>query len=714
MSLDGIAKKLKIDQVMKVIDSTKLFYEKYVTVNGSKVEIAPFDIDAFEYIRLLLSRFVGEDEVIKMLSKFISLYIPVVEASVKTLLLAELKNFRPCTISQNFFISDNLIRNGIPIGERELDMMNQLHFNPIDELNDGSVIRRKVYFGNENVNVVDDLRYSPDLNSFIWFVLNVSREREAWHGTSVMQSFAKGDVDLFTNLPNEKDVPKNSITGEALNRLDYNTNLYNAQWHIDNKPYFDSVFTLVNTRHNDNLNIQGDPAIIPNRAIHLSGLHFFFGNAEPMNKSEVSIRYKELSFLKNRVRELEVEKRNVQNEIDKLNLELVEIEEHYTTILFNREESPFNTLTTPMNVTLEEYKSEVAETKRKLSEYERRLVELNDEQELIKADIVLKQEEYDRITFDDYRLAHQNKYYRKPLIQFNFDYVTRTKFLDEKVISAYLVQWLINKRLNVNVSASLSFREELVNKEIEKIIDSVLETDDMIVSDCFFNFSNDKYNQMLDDAERTYNNKEPQNIERNRAFIKEMFAGVDGITSDMSKEEMAEVIGSVMSNVLAKEPNTNTKSKFKLDGTVWLKGDFISGLIRELVNVIARSVLGPKVYLLMLVNQRVTGVGKNSVSFSEWIKSMKAMLVKLIRQIKDMVLRFLLEQLEEVMRDIIEFNLTAKVKEQLDYYLKQLRQALKYYKWAMDWDARGIENIDKSVAYGADLYDQKIDKRNNC
>ena len=88
------------------------------------------------------------------------------------------------------------------------------------------------------------------------------------------------------------------------------------------------------------------------------------------------------------------------------------------------------------------------------------------------------------------------------------------KWYDEKVVAAQLINAILGIFDNKIDLFTLSLNADLIKQELNKLVEKVIENDDEIINDCFFAFSNDTYNSMLQTSELRrmgiYTNDEPR------------------------------------------------------------------------------------------------------------------------------------------------------------------------------------------------------------
>ena len=94
-----------------------------------------------------------------------------------------------------------------------------------------------------------------------------------------------------------------------------------------------------------------------------------------------------------------------------------------------------------------------------------------------------------------------NFVFNKTIFEFNHHFLSSIKLYEPKVLVSEIVEHLLgNGNLSVNLGFSLN--EEIIQGKIQQIIKNVIEADDLEVNDCFYSFSNEEYNEMLETAEK--------------------------------------------------------------------------------------------------------------------------------------------------------------------------------------------------------------------
>ena len=173
---------------------------------------------------------------------------------------------------------------------------------------------------------------------------------------------------------------------------------------------------------------------------------------------------------------------------------------------------------------------------------------------------------------------YKKNYYRKrTLIQFNYDYVSSIKLFDSKVVAAQLLDKLTNA---LSIDMSLTFNQQLIKYEVSEIVKSVVETDDSEVSDCFFTFSNEKYNSMLEKAELVHAGLFSINGEQNNSITinpEDILNSLNGISEAASLEEQKTIIEGALTEISKTLSTTYEDEKNNLNFNVQM--NFIDNIL---------------------------------------------------------------------------------------------------------------------------------------
>ena len=282
------------------------------------------------------------------------------------------------------------------------------------------------------------------------------------------------------------------------------------------------------------------------------------------------------------------------------------------------------------------------------------------------------------------------------------------KLFDEKSLAARLLDSLT---ACLTIDLSFSYKRLLIKNEVKKMVNMITESDDLVVSDCFFTFSNDDYDAMSRQAELrkagllTINGDETSAVKIN---AEDILNSLNQINEDSNKETIQTIIEGTITNLSKELTDTSYLSTDKANFGIQM--NFIENLLDSLAYVIVCSVLSPKVYLLLLINLKIIGRETN-FDLEGFIGQYKQLIADLIRSIRDQLLDYLMREIMIIIGDLVK-EITIKLSvEQARYYarlIKRLIDCFRKHGRSLDFN---VDNVDY-----ADILpeEQEEPKNNDC
>ena len=282
------------------------------------------------------------------------------------------------------------------------------------------------------------------------------------------------------------------------------------------------------------------------------------------------------------------------------------------------------------------------------------------------------------------------------------------KLFDEKSLAARLLDSLT---ACLTIDLSFSYKRLLIKNEVKKMVNMITESDDLVVSDCFFTFSNDDYDAMSRQAELrkagllTINGDETSAVKIN---AEDILNSLNQINEDSNKETTQTIIEGTINNLSKELTDTSYLSTDKANFGIQM--NFIENLLDSLAYVIVCSVLSPKVYLLLLINLKIIGRETN-FDLEGFIGQYKQLIADLIRSIRDQLLDYLMREIMIIIGDLVK-EITIKLSvEQARYYarlIKRLIDCFRKHGRSLDFN---VDNVDY-----ADILpeEQEEPKNNDC
>lgn len=630
----------------------------------------PFLMDCFKSTT-------GYNILINILSKFIMLGLPAVEIAVKGVLLANIKNILSCAI--NPFISDEILRNGIVFNLQQIDITDTLRYSPLDE------IGKYYYFDNYEKSTVtdstgkkkkidvpkqiDDLKVSKDFNCLIWYMKHIASFREVWGQQPVGKGGRTNDIENNDTYWNDKK--KKCRKGAGIVTLEYNVRpegLRNAE---------------------GNGLSSGEASYAGLQTPYGECLHVFLGNVkEKFNEkdNEQQEKYKtatealttatealttaneQISIAEKAIEDIKKQEKKYEQDRKKGKI----TQEHYTVLIGD------------CRTQIDVKETEITAQKKIIKDNKSLKVNAIKELRKIQANM----------TNNNYRKIIQNYYYRRTLVEFNTDYVMSLKLFDSKVVTAQLLDSLMGL---LNIDLNLTYKQMLIKNEVKKMVQMIVETDDTVVSDCFFTFTNDDYNAMLEKAELNRAKLFSINGEQNTTTTidpKEILRSLNELDDSAIQSGDTTVIEHALTEISG---NITTMDAMEGDAINFgARMNFIENLMNNLAYVITSAVLSPKVYLLILINLEILGKDTN-FNLEGFIGQFKQLIASLIRTIRDQLIKYLVDELMKILGNIAT-EIAVKIGiEQAQYYYRLMKKIIDCFKrkgTTLDFTIDSVEHAD--------------------
>lgn len=624
----------------------------------------PFLMDCFKSTT-------GYNILIKILSEFIMLGLPAVEIAVKGVLLANIKNILSCAIDP--FISDEILRNGIVFNLQQIDITDTLRYSPLDEIgkyyyfdnykpsteNDNSTVQKKQIYVPKDI---DELKVSKDFNCLIWYMKHIASFREVWGQQPDDKGGRTNDIennDIYWN-----DKKKKCRKGAGIVTLEYNVRpegLRNAEGYGMSS---------------------GDASYAGLQTPYGECLHVFLGNVKEKSNEEGNKQQdayieatkalmeanEQISIAEKAIEDIKKQQKKYEQERKKANI----TQEHYTVLIGDCRKQ------------IEDKEKAIQEQKDNIKKYKEKKVNAIKELRKIQANM----------TNNDYRKITQNYYYRRTLVEFNTDYVMSLKLFDPKVVTAQLLDSLMGL---LNIDLNLTYKQMLIKNEVKKMVQMIVETDDTVVSDCFFTFTNDDYNAMLEKAELNRAKLFSINGEQNTTTTidpKEILRSLNELDDSAIQSGDTTVIEHALTEISGNITTMDAREGDAINFGVRM--NFIENLMNNLAYVITSAVLSPKVYLLILINLEILGKDTN-FNLEGFIGQFKQLIVSEIRTIRDRLIKYLVNKLKPIL-DNINTEIAVKIGiEQAQYYNRLMKKIIDCFKrkgTTLDFTIDSVEHAD--------------------
>ena len=294
------------------------------------------------------------------------------------------------------------------------------------------------------------------------------------------------------------------------------------------------------------------------------------------------------------------------------------------------------------------------------------------------------------------KIGEWEQLYNKTIFEFNHEFLSGIKLYEPKVIIAEIVEYLLGEG-NFTVNLGFSINENLIQGKIQEIIRKVIGTNDTEINDCFFSFSNDEYNEMLEKSELNRYNIINTGQGYNEVDPSEILEKLTGITSTSTLIEDKTIISETLTDLIVK-PAQDVSSEVKYG----LSYDWQFELMRMLVYPFVRPLFTPKVIFLLLVNKKIMGSLEDidSIDLNQLVEDLLNSLFVIIKDIiirlKDLLVDMLLKFIMDKLRPLLELFASRLLLETLRVYKDLLMQLLDacVFGWKNNQLVGVIDNVN--------------------
>lgn len=299
------------------------------------------------------------------------------------------------------------------------------------------------------------------------------------------------------------------------------------------------------------------------------------------------------------------------------------------------------------------------------------------------------------------------------VFEFNYDYVMSLKLFDAKVLATALLDSLINARMGVN----LGFKKEHqdATEALKEIIKSIINTDDSEVNNCYYTFDNSKYESLL---RRSEEKRARQERFGNTTRKVGSFESVDEILKEYDANADLHEQTDILHRAITQAAVTISEGADDAD-RYKLEYDFVFDLVENLVTAIVNSILSPKVLLLLEVNQKIMGGTWEKFTMRDLIQAMQTLIVSIVKEVKDLVIQELLKLVLSQLEPIIQMLGSILLREQLESSADKIMEIIRncpsiWFKFGNRYEDTKLDTIDYADIDTSSTNKDDQPSTNNC
>ena len=279
------------------------------------------------------------------------------------------------------------------------------------------------------------------------------------------------------------------------------------------------------------------------------------------------------------------------------------------------------------------------------------------------------------------------------VFEFNYDYVMSIKLFDAKVLAHSLMESVLN--MNMGISVGLGVRHQEGTETIKEIIKNILESDDSEINDCYYTFDNSKYDALLRKAEEKRARQERfGNVTHETGLFDSVNDILNEYDANAELNEQVDVLHRAITQA-AVTVSDGVEESDKFD----VEFNFIFDLIEALTTAIVNSILSPKVLMLLEVNQKIMGGTWEKFTLKDLIQALRAIIVAIVKEIRDMVIQELWKLVLKPLEPIIQMLASILLREQLENYADAILEIIRncpfiWFRFSNKYKDTKLDTVD--------------------
>ena len=259
----------------------------------------------------------------------------------------------------------------------------------------------------------------------------------------------------------------------------------------------------------------------------------------------------------------------------------------------------------------------------------------------------------------------------KTIFEFNYDYIYSLKLFDSKTLVAQIINAITG--LSGAMFGILSLDLNILVKKVEKTVDIVISKPISKETRGYFEFSEDEYNDIVNDATLRYNGEyQTSNVNRDvvKLDVTEITNAIKKIDEAGTSTEKEEAI----SYSIKALGDSITEYSVGVNTPFTQQKDILMRFLREIITQISLQVLSPKVMLLFAINDYFLNEEGNSakINIEGFMKDFWNIISSCVLKISDLILESLYDMIIGFIRPILVLVVEKLLLETLMYYKELL------------------------------------------
>lgn len=274
--------------------------------------------------------------------------------------------------------------------------------------------------------------------------------------------------------------------------------------------------------------------------------------------------------------------------------------------------------------------------------------------------------------------------YNSSVYKYDWDYLKNIRILNPKILLSRLIENLLGFALEVEDSFNFNFVKNVIKGKMSTAVKTIIESNDMEVEDCYNVFTNEDFDELLNDMLlQRYSATYVKNGEARTFDVDSYVNQIDKVNENAKTEGTVTQLTKLVTNITVdpgdeSEANIDFEYGFKMDGGVLKK------LLFAITMPIVEALFTPQVMLLVAINFELLGVVKLenflgsdlSTILNLFFNKILGLVKSIILFIKDKIVEILMDLFYKYVKPLITNWLNMLLLERLEYWLGVLFAAL--------------------------------------
>lgn len=248
-------------------------------------------------------------------------------------------------------------------------------------------------------------------------------------------------------------------------------------------------------------------------------------------------------------------------------------------------------------------------------------------------------------------------YFNASIYRFDWDYLKNIQLLNPKLMLVRLIEHLLGFALDMASNVQFNVNKKRIEAVLSKVVKSIIEANDMEVEDCWKSFSNEDYNDLLNEMVLSRYMASGTSGKTDMYDAREYINKLDKINSNITSQGTTTMITKTVTDVMMND-GSEASTEYSFD--YGFKSNIMSRLIWAITMPIVESLFTPQVMLLMMVNFQLLGVvNTNEVPSlgNDFGKVLNLLLNKIFGLVKSIVI-FIKDKIVALLLDLFETIIT--------------------------------------------------------